>query len=421
MKNVPFARSALPIATFCIAQTMLGCPTTNTLTDDTGVRGTDAFAASDTARPDAAVPEPDASIDPCAAADIDLLFMIDNSGSMREEQANLVMELPRVIDVLASGDLDRDGDQDFTPARSLHVGFVTTDMGSGNQLGVRTCTQGLGDDGILRSRSSVGSAPCMATYPSGTFEFLSGENTDTFAAQLGCVASVGTGGCGFEQQLEAPLKALTPANPEAWTRAGYTPPRFYDATSGLPGRLVGHGSGANAGFLRPDSTLAVVLLTDEEDCSVADYSIFGPDPRFSSVPSNVRCNTFGGDPSIVYPTSRYVDGFIGLRRRPSQLVFSVIAGIPPAAEAAADAGDFAEVLAHPDMFPTLDETGTNLRPSCSSPLGVAFPPVRMVEVAAGLAAQGASVSVNSICSSGGLSGSLTDLTRILGAVPSTCE
>lgn len=331
---------------------------------------------------------------------VDLLFMVDNSGSMREEQVNLISEIPRLVRILASGDTDGDGVQNFPPVNSLHVGIVSSDMGSGNQMNVRTCTPGLGDDGILRARSASATAPCMATYPSGTFEFMNGENTDSFAATVGCVAAIGTTGCGFEQQLEAPLKALTPSNPEPWTRAGYTPPRFYDAASGLPNRLAGHGTGANNGFIRQNSALAVVLVTDEEDCSVSDYAIFGSsDARFTSIPANVRCNTYSGDPTIVYPVSRYVDGFLGLRRSPGLLIFSAIAGIPPETEAMAAAGNFAGVLANPGMVPRADASGNMLEPSCSTMNGIAYPPIRIVETAAGLAAQGVSVSVSSICSS----------------------
>ncbi|HEV3485648.1 MAG TPA: hypothetical protein VG106_09590, partial [Vicinamibacterales bacterium] len=54
----------------------------------------------------------------------------------------------------------------------------------------------------------------------------------------------GTGGCGFEQQLEAVLKALSPASPTAWTAAGYVAPTFFAGSTG-------HALGANAGFVRP--------------------------------------------------------------------------------------------------------------------------------------------------------------------------
>ena len=35
---------------------------------------------------------------------VDLLFVVDNSGSMREEQASLRAQFPRLVDVLTSGD-----------------------------------------------------------------------------------------------------------------------------------------------------------------------------------------------------------------------------------------------------------------------------------------------------------------------------
>ena len=40
---------------------------------------------------------------------IDLLFMVDNSGSMREEQAALQTQFPNLIRVLTTGDRDGDG------------------------------------------------------------------------------------------------------------------------------------------------------------------------------------------------------------------------------------------------------------------------------------------------------------------------
>jgi hypothetical protein len=332
---------------------------------------------------------------------VDLLFMIDNSNSMAEEQANLIEELPRLVQVLASGDRNADGARDFNPVRSLHVGIVTSDLGAGPNTGVPTCGMGLGDDGILRSRSRTTTAPCMATYPSGVFDF--DRDTDdamAFAAEVGCVANIGTGGCGFEQQLEASLKALTPISAQPWTRAGYSPPRFVSA-DGIPDSIGGNADGPNAGFLRPNSALAVVLVTDEEDCSVRDYGLFVTgDPRFMSVPLNLRCNTFG-DPTmgIVFPVQRYVDGFLGLRRDPNLLIFSGIVGIPPETEPAPGATpDFAAILANPNMIPRPNAMGTNLEPSCSTVNGVAYPPIRIVQTAAGLSAAGAAVALSSICS-----------------------
>ena len=408
-----------------LAGLALGCGTTNTPADaaqsidapspvpdspdvvpDSPVPALDAPTPPPDAGADAPVEpdafSPDAFVPRTTAEDVDLLLLVDNSNSMSEEQANLVALLPALVDTLATGDRDGDGTRDFTPVRSLHVGVVTSDLGAGPNTGVPTCTRGLGEDGILRARSRIAAPPCMASYPSGVFEFARAtDDAAAFASTIGCVANVGTGGCGFEQQLEASLKALTPSVAQPWTRDGYAPPRFVSA-DGVPDSTTGHADGANAGFVRSDSVLAILLLTDEEDCSVRDYGLFVTgDPRFMSVPLNLRCHTFG-EPSmgIVHPVSRYVDGLIGLRRDPSLLVLSAIVGIPPTVEPPSGAPiDFAEILADPNMIPRVNAMGTNLEPSCSSVRGVAYPPIRIVQLAAGLDAAGAGVGLTSICNS----------------------
>ena len=341
--------------------------------------------------------EIDASSTPTTSRDVDLLFLVDDSNSMAEEQANLIAVLPRVVWVLTSGDRDADGFRDFPPVSSLHLGVVRSDLGAGPNDGIPTCQRGLGGDGILVRTSTM--PGCLPEPTSGVFEFSGSGDPTELTHDFGCVLSLGTGGCGFEQQLEASLKALTPASPMPWTAAGYTPPRFLSA-DGVPDAEPGQGSRANEGFVRDGSILAIHLVTDEEDCSVRDYGLFVPgEPRFG-VPLGLRCNTFG-DPAmgIVYPVSRYVDGFVGLRPDPRDLVFAATIGIPPESEADAARGDLAAVLAHPDMAPRPNAMGNGLEPSCSSPDGVALPPIRIVQVAAALASRGASVGLGSICAS----------------------
>jgi hypothetical protein len=337
--------------------------------------------------------------------EVDLLLVVDSSNSMAEEQASLVAELPRIVQVLATGDRDGDGVGDFDPVSSLHVGVVTPDLGGGPNVGVPTCAPGLGDDGILRSRSGVPSASCAETFPSAVFAFdPSSDDPATFASEVACVARVGSGGCGFEQQLEATLKALTPETATAWTRDGYVPPRFLSA-DGARDATAGQASGPNAGFLRPASILAIELLTDEDDCSLTDYGLMSPaDPRFAAVPLNLRCDAFG-EPSmgLLYAYDRYVEGLLGLRRDPRDVVVAMVAGIPPdltpAPFAPLDVDGFGRILGDPRMRPTPDAMGTSLVPSCSSPSGSAMPPVRIVQVARGLALGGARVGLGSICAS----------------------
>lgn len=66
---------------------------------------------------------------------VDLLFVIDNSNSMEDEEAALARELPTLIRILATGDFDPadglpwgDDPDDFDPIEDLQVGVVTSDM-----------------------------------------------------------------------------------------------------------------------------------------------------------------------------------------------------------------------------------------------------------------------------------------------------
>jgi len=120
----------------------------------------------------------------------------------------------------------------------------------------------------------------------------------------------------------------------------------------------------------------------------------------------------------VYDVNRYVDGFVGLRRDPSRLVFSAIVGIPPSTEEAGNL--FNIVLSHPDMQPRVAADGFNLEPSCVTENGSAYPPVRIVETAAGLHASGVNVSLASICTPTFAPAIDTILARIAEAAAS-CE
>ncbi|HSN27103.1 MAG TPA: hypothetical protein VLT45_12480 [Kofleriaceae bacterium] len=182
--------------------------------------------------------------------ELDVLFVVDNSPSMLDKQQSLATNFPRMIDVLATLD---DGVPD------LHIGVVTSDLGtSGSQTppgptigtpGVGGCA-GTGDAGALRQTTAM-TAPYLAD---GTY---TGALRDAFAT----LARVGDGGCGFEQHLGAMRRALD-------------------------------SNATNAGFLRDSANLAVVILADEDDCSVADSAFFGTDPALGPLQS-FRCFQFG--------------------------------------------------------------------------------------------------------------------------------
>lgn len=334
--------------------------------------------------------------DCCDAAngELDLLFMIDNSHSMAEEQALLRAQLPRLVRVLATGDRDGDGIQDFPAFSSVQIGVITPDLGAGGAAMVAGCSAGWGEDGRLRIHSRSEEPMCSNLPPDGILRYSESEpaGVESFVTYASCLTQVGTDGCGFEQPLEATLLALAPSAPTGSTAAGWRAPTF-------PGGRHGHGDGANAGLVRSRSLLAIVQVTDEDDTSVLDPGLFDPnDPRFEGTPLSMRGYVYAdASLGVVQPVYRYVEGLAGLRAQPADLIFAVLAGVPGGViENAADV-DFDTLLALEGMQPVLAEGGSHVRPSCESENGVAYPPTRLVEAARGLAAAGAGTVVASIC------------------------
>ena len=342
---------------------------------------------------------------------IDLLLMVDNHNSMSEEQASLAAQLPHLVDTLASGQLlARDGTvvQSFPAVLDLHVGVVDGDLGSGG-FSVPTCSEPyFGDDGILRTRGNTTLAGCSGSYPS-FLEFRRGpDDPAAFAADVTCVASLGTSGCGFQQPLDGILKALTPSTSSSTFAQG----------------TRGHGDVENSGFVRDRSLLGVLLLSDRDDCSASDTDLFNESSARYSGDWNLRCFRY---PEALYPTSRYVDGLLALRAgNPELLVFAPIVGVPadliPTPAVDPDFVDVDAILADPRMQQVPDPSmPSRLMPSCDLPgRGLAFPPRRIAEVARDLYAVGPQVVLGSICQAD-LRGPIDDfLLRLIGEMVITC-
>ena len=313
--------------------------------------------------------------------EVDLLFMIDNSSSMAEEQASLAAEIPRLVSVLATG-VNPDTGEEFPPVTSLRVGVVSSDLGTGPN---GTCGSQYGDDGVLITSGNVTDASCLGTYPSWLDFAAELDDPNALARDVGCVAtSLGTRGCDFEQPLDAILKALTPS------------------TSGItfPGGTVGHGDGRNGGFVRPGSLLAIVALADEDDCSTTTTELFEEGHPTLDPNMDLRCFNH---PELLAPVFRFSQGLLDLRAdAPDRLVYATITGIPvdlvpdPGAPLAPQA---ANILADPRMVERLNpEDPSQLMPACEVPeRGRALPGRRMIQVAADLYAAGAHGVVQSIC------------------------
>ena len=248
------------------------------------------------------------------SSDIDILFVIDDSPSTADKQAVFVSNFPKFVQALDM----------FAGGRpNVHIGVVSSSVDIKNQnFGTGCPSPNTTADGRLQNapRQTGCSAP-TDKYLIDVKDATGGGRTvnysGTLDAALGCIAQLGTGGCGFEAQLEAMKKALDGHLPE------------------------------NAGFLRPGAYLAVIFLTDEDDCSVQDYSIFNLDANTVG-PGDFRCQplyaydcdqpisaTAGGTyhnctvktGSYLQDTKYYHDFLAGLKSE-GQVVVAVLGGDP---------------------------------------------------------------------------------------------
>ena len=315
--------------------------------------------------------------------DIDILFVIDNSGSMAEEQASLATNFNRFVNVLENieGGLP-----------NIHLGVVSSDLGAG-PYNISDCS-GNGDNGALQNAPRDGSC----SPPAGAFisDIANPDGsrtknyTGTLADTFSCIARLGINGCGFEHHLESMRRGLNGSNPQ------------------------------NAGFLRDNAYLAVVIMADEDDCSAKNTQMFDTSQTGIDDPlgplSSFRCTEFGvecdvpnmrqvgprmechsrEDSPYMYDVQEYIDFLKGLKDDPSQIIVAGIVGPPTPFVVGADmAGK-----------PTLE-------PSCAlEGVGEAAPAVRIAQFLAGFPGRN---TITTICSDD-LSDALTLIANLLRKV-----
>jgi hypothetical protein len=207
---------------------------------------------------DAAAPAADVAADVAANpfTKLDVLFMMDNSAGMVELRADLPVILPSFLDELRKlpGGLP-----------DVHVGVITSDLGVGvKPLANGGCPTPGGDRGVLQTKPTCGLDPgarFIDSAANGTMNNFTGSMEKAFT----CIAQVGIAGCGYEHQLEAIRVALD----ENLTTE-------------------------NKGFLRPDAVLAIIMFTDEDDCSADPLTdLYTDDASFPNTTASFRCAQVG--------------------------------------------------------------------------------------------------------------------------------
>ncbi len=312
---------------------------------------------------------------------VDLLVVVDNSGSMAEEQAILSTGFFTLVNSLMnpiSGP-----DWPYPEVENMRVAMVSSDIGlqfgadhstDGFPYGdtkVPTCTDqdAKGDDGRFQTNMdgtveiASGQIKCAdngqqcpeewncddekCVSPSGDAEQvncpqLGGEaiwaqtvvetKNAGLATQVACLSQLGTGGCGVEQQLESSVRALSRND-------------------------------AQNSFMKDSHLLAVLIVSDEEDCSIEDKGLFStPQWESGTLPSddnpdkgllNTACNLPAeNETDYLFGTGRYWTELVGLKKDQARaVIFAAIVGVPIDDNSTCEGrgGDLGGCLGHADM------------------------------------------------------------------------
>jgi hypothetical protein len=248
---------------------------------------------------------------------IDLLLAVDNSASMADKQAILALAVPDLITGLvnpqcldnASGkptatqpasptdQCPANSTREFPPVLDIHIGLISSSLGTFGADGCpdkppASCptadTTPNDDHGHLVTRSDV----CDSKGPIPTYQnegFLAWDPAQKLKpAGIATVGSIGTAGPGSGSGIVGALHDLVVGNGqqgcgfesqnESWYRF-LVDPSPYQTIALQNNQVVVSGVDQNLlkqrqEFMRPDSLLAVILLSDETDTSIKEYSSY---------------------------------------------------------------------------------------------------------------------------------------------------
>ncbi len=194
-------------------------------------------------------------------SDTDILFVIDSSGSMQDEQDNLRRNTRAFIEAVSLSE------------NAYRIGIITTDAldeedagQDGGRLRMRRATQ------TQLNNAGCGIGPDMSgrrylERPALDSPRVDAERCRLVEDMVATVGSIGVDGSGREAGLLAMRKAVDPSSEAA---------------------------DINDGFIRPEADFALVFLTDEEDCSHATYPQDASDQRwcYESIATATPINNF---------------------------------------------------------------------------------------------------------------------------------
>lgn len=244
----------------------------------------------------------------------DIIFVVDNSGSMLDELEALRSNLRTFFELLGQSQND------------YRVGFITPDVecnvpertcGAFGTSSTSCCNVGpppcedkdINGDGTLDATTcdggrfrSVENRSVISTEDRG--RFFDRPPDDRVEAWLNDIdrtlLSLGCEGSGYEATLEALRRAVVCSLSTAEREAAGL--REVDSNGDLvrdacPDPKVAQ---LNAGFIRPEADLVIIFISDEDDCSFSDALVAGEDPTgtsFTAVPTAYQRPTNPNDPT----------------------------------------------------------------------------------------------------------------------------
>lgn len=148
--------------------------------------------------------------------------------------------------------------------------------------------------------STVDGTP-VANASKGFLAFGPGGITDVQQLQSdvsALIGGIGTTGCGIEAQLESWYRFLVQPDPPAQVLVELNGKARYE---GIDHELLAQ----RRAFLRPDSLLSIVVLTDEDDSAVDPRSVRGQGWAYSAqkFPGSTTLRNGGGGTTAPLPTS----------------------------------------------------------------------------------------------------------------------
>ncbi|WP_437730283.1 hypothetical protein [Sorangium sp. So ce1335] len=227
---------------------------------------------------------------------VDLLFVVDNSGSMSDKQEMLRLALADFVNGMTNPPcVDPTGSTAFvpgnglspcpagtsrarTPVHDMHIGVISSSLGG---HGSGACPAETSPSNVDMAHLLARSDPSrlendLPTYLDKGFLVWDANGSRTPAgdsdpielvSKLGAIVEgVGQAGCGFEAPLESFYRFLVDPEPYATIEIG-------DGAAAVPVGIDQTVLQQRTEFLRPDSLLLIVMLSDESDCSIKDGGV----------------------------------------------------------------------------------------------------------------------------------------------------